>query len=1430
MTLFRGKNGRISGCFWISMAVGMILFTCSLAVAEDFIEITVENFNDRNWANNLGGEMITWNGGEQGAITLTFDTDNVTAGQGSCLRLDYSVPQGGYCGISLSLFGKIEAPNLVMNFKDLYGDLRNSDNTQYAADVDGIEITGFRFRAKGNGTGDFSHTIKLELEDRFGKRIYDYFEIPNLSGWQDYQFPIADLGIVNLDQMKKISLGFSDYLNDNRTSHMFLDNLVLVTDAPAFDPAAWPDDAFLDLVSQRAFYYFLNFTDANGFIYERASFSDLVGIDGIGYQLAAYCIGHHRGWADPAVLETKIEQILANLNALPQGPESGSGKSGYNGLFYSFLNADTGTRKNDDTEISLFSNTILMLGVLTAKAYFPENLAIQSLADQLFNRVRWSWMVDTATGKDTNRFFWAWTPEAGFNGHLDGYMDESLLANILALGSPTYPTTMDTYTSRTRVFGKYPQDSGNLVAASWTGAASAYILSSCWLDVENGGLDRHATDSIDIWENNRNALIANRQFCMDHQDGIMADGDDLFTTYGQNAWGLTACHNPAPVDGGATMGEDYYAFGALPTHQNVLPPSIPAPHTGTLAIYGAGGAINFLPNDSIAALRHYFSLQGLWNPLFGFVDSFSLDPHSYEVDGDGVIATSPIPELNGPWINPVPLSINTGMLLLAIENYRSGLIRNLAFQEPAIVQGWNNAFTNPARAVLVASQLTMTEADGQHALTFALTSPPDAEVVVNLSLSDDQVCTLSKNAVVLNATNWNSGVVVGVTPVGGDDDVAAADRRCIIETAAAVSTDPDYGGLNPTDVAVTVLDDDTFSVSVSETELTVNEPNGQATFDLVLTSRPGADVTVALSVSNPNECQVTPSSVVFTQADWNVNHTATVTAVDDGFPDGTKISTVFTAPTVSQDETSHGTDPPDVTVTVVDDNPPTLIEHVSPTVGIIDEALEVILTGIGFYPNTAVYMKATGDSAYGSAITQKIIDSMNKITATLPAQSTAGQYDIKVVNDFGEHEIRGAVSFQTPQVVDELRGKKAIIVAGSGPYPGNLLWDATLTCSTMAYYALMSQGYSHENIYFLSSDQTIDVDGDGVSDVDDDATNERLEYALNTWTRDSQNPTDELILYMTGHGNDAFFEMEEDQGLHVDDLRQWLEDLRSVWEGRVFLIYDACRSGSFLAPLKSISDLWVISSTEPDERAWFINDGRISFSYYFWGKIFSDGHLYNAFQKAGLFVGLSQTPLIDLNGDGKPDIVTEEHLSNDIKIGLGRVSASNIPEIINVFDPVHLICETSASLWCEVKSDSNDISQVWAQIHPPETGNSDVSEPVLSLPTVHFKDDNDDGVYEAQYDGFTQSGTYKVEIYATDRPDTSSVPVRGIVTLSCNGDVDGDGDITLSDTLTALKILAGIKTGLTIIPNYAESGQDVDGDAKIGMAEVLYQLRVIATE
>jgi hypothetical protein len=143
----------------------------------------------------------------------------------------------------------------------------------------------------------------------------------------------------------------------------------------------------------------------------------------------------------------------------------------------------------------------------------------------------------------------------------------------------------------------------------------------------------------DYFQNSIQCTLANRQFTRDQKD--------RFKTYDDDVWGLTASDTPA---GG------YDAYGA--------PPSGWARHDGTVNPSAAAGSIIFTPELSIAALRTIYNRYGhrLWG-RYGFGSAFNVDRR---------------------WWSREAVGIDTGITLLMIENYRSGLIQNAFMSHPAV--------------------------------------------------------------------------------------------------------------------------------------------------------------------------------------------------------------------------------------------------------------------------------------------------------------------------------------------------------------------------------------------------------------------------------------------------------------------------------------------------------------------------------------------------------------------------------------------------------------------------------------------------------------------------------------------------------------------------------------------------------------------------
>jgi hypothetical protein len=112
----------------------------------------------------------------------------------------------------------------------------------------------------------------------------------------------------------------------------------------------------------------------------------------------------------------------------------------------------------------------------------------------------------------------------------------------------------------------------------------------------------------------------------------------------------------------------------------------------------------------------------------------------------------------------------------------------------------------------------------------------------------------------------------------------------------------------------------TPGITVSPTNgLVTSEAGQQATFTVVLDTRPTNDVTVNISSSDLTEGTVSPSSITFTPATWNIPQTVTATGVDDPDIDGPVNYSIILDPAVSTDVDYNGINPADVSVINADD-------------------------------------------------------------------------------------------------------------------------------------------------------------------------------------------------------------------------------------------------------------------------------------------------------------------------------------------------------------------------------------------------------------------------------------------------------------------------------------------------------------------------------
>ena len=153
-------------------------------------------------------------------------------------------------------------------------------------------------------------------------------------------------------------------------------------------------------------------------------------------------------------------------------------------------------------------------------------------------------------------------------------------------------------------------------------------------------------------------------------------------------------------------------------------------------------------------------------------------------------------------------------------------------------------------------------------------------------------------------------VLIFQNGTGTGNPVAADQITFIYEAIPSVIVDPTFG-------------------------LETTEAGGTDTFTVVLDTAPTADVTISLTSSDTTEGSVSPASLTFTSANWDIPQTVTVTGVDDGDDDDLAHYSVTTGAASSSDASYNGLTVADVAVANQDDERGVPGVTVSPTSGLI---------------------------------------------------------------------------------------------------------------------------------------------------------------------------------------------------------------------------------------------------------------------------------------------------------------------------------------------------------------------------------------------------------------------------------------------------------------------------------------------------------------
>ncbi len=230
----------------------------------------------------------------------------------------------------------------------------------------------------------------------------------------------------------------------------------------------------------------------------------------------------------------------------------------------------------------------------------------------------------------------------------------------------------------------------------------------------------------------------------------------------------------------------------------------------------------------------------------------------------------------------------------------------------------SNADDDSAGITVTPTSVTTSETGTTDSFTVQLDTFPTADVTIAVASSNTAEATVMPAN--LTFTNGNGTTPQTVTVTGVDDAVADGNQNFNV-TFTVTSADGDYNGFAVAAVTGVNTDDDTPSITVNPTTLTIPEAGPGQTFTISLGAAPSADVTIPITSSDPSEVTVSAASVTITTA--NTPQTITVTPVDDGDNEGDLTYTINVGDPTSADaayDAFTDADTDDVSVTVTDDD------------------------------------------------------------------------------------------------------------------------------------------------------------------------------------------------------------------------------------------------------------------------------------------------------------------------------------------------------------------------------------------------------------------------------------------------------------------------------------------------------------------------------
>jgi len=402
------------------------------------------------------------------------------------------------------------------------------------------------------------------------------------------------------------------------------------------DLARLSDEVLSAGLQRAAFSYLIDYTNTDlGLVADTSRRGSPCSIAVIGFALSCFPIAVRNGWISRADAASRVSSVLRFFSRSTQGDAPDA--TGYKGFYYHFLDMKTGKRVWQ-CELSLIDTALLIAGMLVAGVYFDgggDEIEIRELADTLYLRVDWRWAQDGTAGLSQG-----WKPECGFLHYgWEGY-NEATILYILGLGSPSFPLEPASYAARGLTY-QWENLLGRDVL--YSGPLFTHLFSHAWIDfrgIRDAFMREKASD---YFENTKSAIAIHRDYGERNPRG--------FEAYSRDFWGVTAGEGPTAAEI-RENGRDRRFYGYMSR-------GVPyGPDDGTIAPWAMLATLPFATEAALAGTRRLLEKY----PQVCSQNRFSSGFNPTLRSG------------SGGWLSEGWYGLDQGLLVMMIENHRTGLI------------------------------------------------------------------------------------------------------------------------------------------------------------------------------------------------------------------------------------------------------------------------------------------------------------------------------------------------------------------------------------------------------------------------------------------------------------------------------------------------------------------------------------------------------------------------------------------------------------------------------------------------------------------------------------------------------------------------------------------------------------------------------------